>query len=140
MTKPTNQIANKTLNEIAINFNKRDDEFVTSRREMIHYRQEENPFVKILWTQNEYRLESNILLLRQKLIFCVIWIIFQQFIFLLEQEEIILTAKSRLFTLWAKGFHLPQVDLSDCTIYVIKKILDQKYRMLYFDELFFITL
>ena len=28
------------------------------------------------------------------------------------QEEIILTARSRLFTLGAKGFHLPQVDLS----------------------------
>ena len=33
---------------------------------MVHYRQEENPFVKILLTQNEYRLESNILLLKQK--------------------------------------------------------------------------
>ena len=32
--------------------------------------------------------------------------------FPLEQEEIILTARSRLFTLRAKGFHLPQVDLS----------------------------
>ena len=48
----------------------------------------------------------------KKLIFCVKWIICQQCIFLLEQEEIILTAKSRLFTLGAKGFHLPQVDLS----------------------------
>ena len=38
-----------------------------SRREMVHYPQEENPFVKILLTQNEYRLESNILLLRQKI-------------------------------------------------------------------------
>ena len=36
---------------------------------MVHYRQEENPFVKILLTQNEYRLESNILLLRQKINF-----------------------------------------------------------------------
>ena len=47
----------------------------------------------------------------KKLIFCVKWIICQLCIFLLEQEEIILTAKSRLFTLGAKGFHLPQVDL-----------------------------
>ena len=30
----------------------------------------------------------------------------------MEQEEIILTAKSRLFTLGEKGFHLPQVNLS----------------------------
>ena len=36
---------------------------------MVHYRQEENPFVKILLTQNEYSLESNILLLRQKINF-----------------------------------------------------------------------
>ena len=36
---------------------------------MVHYRQEENPFVKILLTQNEYRLESNILLLKQKINF-----------------------------------------------------------------------
>ena len=41
----------------------------SARREMVHYRQEENPFVKILLTQNEYRLESNILLLRQKINF-----------------------------------------------------------------------
>ena len=40
-----------------------------TRREMVHYRQEKNPFVKILLTQNEYRLESNILLLRQKINF-----------------------------------------------------------------------
>ena len=33
----------------------------------------------------------------------------QQCIFLLEQEEIILTAKSRLFTLGAKGFHFLSV-------------------------------
>ena len=55
---------------------------------MIQYRQEENPFVKIFLAQNEYRLESNILL------------------------KIILTVKSRLFTLGAKGFNLPQVDVS----------------------------
>ena len=48
----------------------------------------------------------------KKLIFCVKWIICQQCIFLLVQEEIILTAKSRLFSHGAKGFHLPQVDLS----------------------------
>ena len=42
---------------------------VHTRREMVHYRQEENPFVKILLTQNEYRLESNILLLRQQINF-----------------------------------------------------------------------
>ena len=36
---------------------------------MVRYRQEENPFVKILLKQNEYRLESNILLLRQKINF-----------------------------------------------------------------------
>ena len=36
---------------------------------MVHYRQEENPFVKILLTQNEDRLEPNILLLRQKINF-----------------------------------------------------------------------
>ena len=40
-----------------------------TRREIVHYRQDENPFVKILLTQNEYRLESNILLLRQKINF-----------------------------------------------------------------------
>ena len=43
--------------------------YLISRREMVHYRQEENPFVKILLTQNEYCLESNILLLRQKINF-----------------------------------------------------------------------
>ena len=48
----------------------------------------------------------------EKLIFCVKWIICQQCIFLLEQDEIILTDKSRLFSLGAKGFHLPQMDLS----------------------------
>ena len=36
---------------------------------MVHYRQEENPFVKILLTQNEYRLESNILFLSKKINF-----------------------------------------------------------------------
>ena len=40
-----------------------------TRKEMVHYRQEENPFVKILLTQNEYRLESNIFLLREKINF-----------------------------------------------------------------------
>ena len=29
----------------------------STRREIVHYRQEENPFVKILLTENEYRLE-----------------------------------------------------------------------------------
>ena len=43
--------------------------YIDIRREMVHYRQEENPFWKILLTQNEYRLESNILLLRQKINF-----------------------------------------------------------------------
>ena len=43
--------------------------YLFSPREMVHYRQEENSLVKILLTQNEYRLESNILLLRQKIIF-----------------------------------------------------------------------
>ena len=39
---------------------------------MVHYRQKENAFVKILLTQNEYRLESNILLLRQNINFFVL--------------------------------------------------------------------
>ena len=85
---------------------------MSTRREMIHYRQKENPFVKILLMQNEYRLEKNIFLLRQKINFFVKWIIFQQYSFLLEQEEIILTAKSRLFSFGANAFHLPQMDLS----------------------------
>ena len=41
----------------------------SSRREMVHYRREASHFVKILLTHNEYRLESNILLLRQKINF-----------------------------------------------------------------------
>ena len=36
---------------------------------MVRYRQEKNPLVKILLKQNEYRLESYILLLRQKINF-----------------------------------------------------------------------
>ena len=43
--------------------------FDVTRREMVHYRQEENPFVKILLTQNEYRLESNVFLSSQKIKF-----------------------------------------------------------------------
>ena len=43
--------------------------FLTTRREMVHYRQEENPFVKILLTQNKYRLESNVFLSSQKIKF-----------------------------------------------------------------------
>ena len=41
----------------------------STRREMVHYRQEENLFVKILLTQNEYRLESNVFLSSQKIKF-----------------------------------------------------------------------
>ena len=47
-------------------------EFKCTQRNDPLYRQEKNPFVKILLTQNEYRLESNILLLRQKINFFVL--------------------------------------------------------------------
>ena len=86
---------------------------LTARREMVHIIGKR----KILLWKSSWRT-TNIVWNQiycswgKKLIFCVKWIICQQCIFLLKQEEIILTAKSRLFTLGAKGFHLPQVDLS----------------------------
>ena len=51
------------------NFSVMEKSSQTTRREMVHYRLEGNPFVKILLTQIEYRFESNILLLREKINF-----------------------------------------------------------------------